>query len=697
MRKLLLIIFIIFLFPGLVLAAPKAKRIKTDTSNFDGSLSASETTVQSALDALDDAVAGGFSSSTITGKTGVTPVTGDFVIGTDASDSDALKKFNVSALLGGVGTDDQTIDVFTLATNTLSISLEDDGEASKTVDLSGYLDDTDTTLNLAGVETITGNWVNTTNPWAANEITEADPTVDTSSEIVAIIGAGVYQGELAEGAFVDGDKTKLDGIEASADVTDTANVTSSGALMDSEVDADIKTMTIAASSTISGSNTGDDATDYISEAEMDSFSEWITQVSVTGTPDGSLFLRDDGSFQAIPGGGDALVANPLSQFASTTSAQFAGVISNETGTGVVVLATSPALVTPALGTPSALVLTNATGLPVTGLANNTDGELITWSAAGVAETVAVGTATHVLTSNGVGAAPTFQAASGGGSPGGSDTQVQFNDSSSFGGDAGLTYNKTTDVLTAGSVTTTAATAPSIVFKDSDATAGDDNAYFVANATDTGDGTEDIDLALWQQIAGTATEVVNFDADGTIDYARDVTVPDEVYGASWNDSLEVPSKNAVYDKIEALGGGGADIGVRVTKSGTQSITTATGTTLTYDGESYDTDTMHDNATNNTRLTATTAGKYLIWANTAWSCDSTTGIQKTWIDLNGTTEISRATSSTSGGANCDPNNTLVVEYDLSATDYIEADVWHNKGAGVTVGSNSTFGMRKIDAGG
>lgn len=32
-------------------------------------------------------------------------------------------------------------------------------------------------------------------------------------------------------------------------------------------------------------------------------------------------------------------------------------------------------------------------------------------------------------------------------PGGSDTQVQFNDSSAFGGDAGLTYNKTTDALT----------------------------------------------------------------------------------------------------------------------------------------------------------------------------------------------------------------------------------------------------------
>lgn len=36
---------------------------------------------------------------------------------------------------------------------------------------------------------------------------------------------------------------------------------------------------------------------------------------------------------------------------------------------------------------------------------------------------------------------------GGGTPGGSDEQVQFNDSSTFGGDAGLLYNKTTDVLT----------------------------------------------------------------------------------------------------------------------------------------------------------------------------------------------------------------------------------------------------------
>src|ERR1051325_731071 len=42
-------------------------------------------------------------------------------------------------------------------------------------------------------------------------------------------------------------------------------------------------------------------------------------------------------------------------------------------------------------------------------------------------------------------------ASGGGTPGGSNTQVQFNDSSTLGGDSGLVYNKTTNALTADSV------------------------------------------------------------------------------------------------------------------------------------------------------------------------------------------------------------------------------------------------------
>ena len=66
----------------------------------------------------------------------------------------------------------------------------------------------------------------------------------------------------------------------------------------------------------------------------------------------------------IGGGGDALVANPLSQFAATTSLQLKNTISDETGSGALVFATSPTLVTPLLGTPTSGVLTNCTGLPM---------------------------------------------------------------------------------------------------------------------------------------------------------------------------------------------------------------------------------------------------------------------------------------------------------------------------------------------
>ncbi len=54
----------------------------------------------------------------------------------------------------------------------------------------------------------------------------------------------------------------------------------------------------------------------------------------------------------------------LSQFASTTSAQLSALVSDETGTGNLVFATSPTFVTPILGTPASGTLTNATGLPI---------------------------------------------------------------------------------------------------------------------------------------------------------------------------------------------------------------------------------------------------------------------------------------------------------------------------------------------
>jgi hypothetical protein len=78
------------------------------------------------------------------------------------------------------------------------------------------------------------------------------------------------------------------------------------------------------------------------------------------------FTGTDASSVAFGTGGTvAYVANKLSVFAATTSAELAGVISDETGSGALVFATSPTLTSPALGTPASGVMTNVTGLPLT--------------------------------------------------------------------------------------------------------------------------------------------------------------------------------------------------------------------------------------------------------------------------------------------------------------------------------------------
>ena len=91
---------------------------------------------------------------------------------------------------------------------------------------------------------------------------------------------------------------------------------------------------------------------------------------------------------------NSILSGNLSQFGSTTSTQLASIISDETGTGNLVFATSPIFTTPDLGTPSAVVLTNATGT-VTNLtlvtpALGTPSAVVLTNATGTASSLTVG-------------------------------------------------------------------------------------------------------------------------------------------------------------------------------------------------------------------------------------------------------------------------------------------------------------------
>ena len=220
-----------------------------------------------------------------------------------------------------------------------------------------------------------------------------------------VFGTGLYSGSTPSSTAVSGGKIGIGKnnpattLDVNGDVTATTFV---GALTGN---ASGSAATLTTARTINGTSFNG-SENIIVTAAGSTLSDTVpvakggTGVATIGTA-GQILQVNAGAtameFITPSGGGNAQTANPLSQFASTTSAQLLGVISDETGSGALVFGTSPTFVTPVLGVAVATTVNKVTlTAPATGSTLTiADGATLTVSA-----TATISNGTHSNTNTG---------------------------------------------------------------------------------------------------------------------------------------------------------------------------------------------------------------------------------------------------------------------------------------------------------
>jgi hypothetical protein len=144
---------------------------------------------------------------------------------------------------------------------------------------------------------------------------------------------------------------------------------------------------------------------------------------------------------------------------------------------------------------------------------------------------------------------------------------------------------------------------------------------------------------------------------------------------------------------------AFIGASLTLSATQPLTNITYAPISWDAETFDTDSFHSSGAL-TRLTipAGLGGKYMVTANVGFEGQVTpAGFRGLIITKNGdqnSNVVSHWQNATVTGVGT--YNTVSAVVDLAAGDYVQAYVYQSQGATINITSNSKFMLAKLDSG-
>lgn len=152
------------------------------------------------------------------------------------------------------------------------------------------------------------------------------------------------------------------------------------------------------------------------------------------------------------------------------------------------------------------------------------------------------------------------------------------------------------------------------------------------------------------------------------------------GAAW--------ANSVKDGVDFLVGSGSNalpIAV-VQQSVVQSVPASTWTVLTFTSELLDSDGMHSTATNTGRLTAVTAGWYLVAAQYGWGSHASSTRRIVGVRKNGGSAPTEGRSDTLswGGSNGSVGITTMVQ--MSVGDYIEVVAYQDSGGALDTATSA-----------